>query len=82
MWTQVLRYITVLGSGLERLRTLTTVNIHQKGGRFSGNKYTVHSEGEELFFLKEAVHALTFLTDGHNRGFNMDGVDTAGRTVR
>ncbi|KAJ8735191.1 hypothetical protein PYW07_006811 [Mythimna separata] len=67
--------------GLERLMRLDRINVNQKGRGFKGNKYTVHSEGEVLFNLKEDGHALTFLAHGKNRGFHIDGVDNTGRKV-
>ncbi|XP_047023790.1 phospholipid scramblase 2-like [Helicoverpa zea] len=67
--------------GLERLIRLDSVNVNQKGSGFKGNKYIVHSGGEQLFHLKEDGHALTFLAHGSSRGFHMDGVDNLGQHV-
>ncbi|CAH0694897.1 unnamed protein product [Spodoptera exigua] len=67
--------------GLDRLVHLGTVNIDQRGSGYKGNKYTVHSEGQLLFNLKEDGHAFTFLNHGKTRGFHMDGVDNNGKQV-
>uniref|UniRef100_A0A2H1VYI8 Phospholipid scramblase n=1 Tax=Spodoptera frugiperda TaxID=7108 RepID=A0A2H1VYI8_SPOFR len=79
------KYAAAAGSAeipaLDRLVHLGTVTVDQQGSGFKGNKYTVHSEGQLLFNLKEDGHAFTFLNHGKTRGFHMDGVDNNGRHI-
>ncbi|KAJ8735183.1 hypothetical protein PYW07_006803 [Mythimna separata] len=68
-------------AALERLSQLSTFNLKQTSMDYSGNKYTVFGEGEEVVLTMTEMAPNVLLVGRARRPFEFDGMDSMGRKL-